>query len=117
LAGIAQLTFVTNSDNDIMKPTKNSRLLAEHLPNAHLRIYPDVGHSFLDQYLELFTDHLTALLNGSPVKRTHHSSAGRSRTSGPLTWAYTTGQAGCDSNSYKITHEYNHTLYHVSHHD
>ena len=43
--------------------TKNSHLLAEHLPNAHLRIYSDAGHGFPDQYPELFADHVRAFLN------------------------------------------------------
>ena len=50
LAGITQPTFVANGDNDTMMHTQNSHLLAEHLPNAQLRIYPDAGHGFLNQY-------------------------------------------------------------------
>jgi pimeloyl-ACP methyl ester carboxylesterase len=40
--------------------TKNSYLLTEHLPNAHLRVYPDAGHGFLYQYSELFAGHIRA---------------------------------------------------------
>ena len=47
-----------------MMLTENSRLLAEHLPNAQLRIYPDSGHGFLDQYPELFAEHVIAFLDG-----------------------------------------------------
>jgi pimeloyl-ACP methyl ester carboxylesterase len=47
-----------------MMITENSRLLAQHLPNSQLRIYPDSGHGFLDQYPELFADHVRAFLNG-----------------------------------------------------
>ena len=36
----------------------------QHLPNSQLRIYPDSGHGFLDQYPELFADHVRAFLNG-----------------------------------------------------
>jgi pimeloyl-ACP methyl ester carboxylesterase len=50
LAGIAQPVLVANGDNDRMVPTKNSHLLAERLPNARLKIYPDAGHGFLFQY-------------------------------------------------------------------
>jgi pimeloyl-ACP methyl ester carboxylesterase len=64
LAGITQPTFVANGDNDLMMITENTRLLAEHLPNAQLRIYPDSGHGFLDQYPEQFADHVRAFLNG-----------------------------------------------------
>ena len=62
LAGITQPTFVANGDNDTMMHTQNSHLLAEHLPNAQLRIYPDAGHGFLDQYPELFADEVHAFL-------------------------------------------------------
>jgi hypothetical protein len=42
--------LIANGDHDLMVPTKNSYLLAEHLPNAKLSIYPDAGHGFLFQY-------------------------------------------------------------------
>jgi pimeloyl-ACP methyl ester carboxylesterase len=64
LAAITQSTFVANGDNDTMMNTENSYLLAHHLPNAQLRIYPDSGHGFLDQYPTLFADHVNASLNG-----------------------------------------------------
>jgi len=64
LAAITQPTFVANGDNDTMMYTENSHLLAHHLPNGQLRIYPDSGHGFLDQYPELFADHVKAFLNG-----------------------------------------------------
>jgi pimeloyl-ACP methyl ester carboxylesterase len=63
LAGITQPTLVANGDDDQMMHTANSRLLAEHLPNAELRIYPDANHGFLDQYPELFADHIVEFLN------------------------------------------------------
>ena len=44
--------------------TANRSLLARKLPNAQLRIYPDAGHGFLDQYPEQFADHVRAFLNG-----------------------------------------------------
>jgi pimeloyl-ACP methyl ester carboxylesterase len=62
LAGITQPTFVANGDNDTMMHTQNSHLLAEHLPDAQLRIYPDANHGFLDQYPELFADEVHAFL-------------------------------------------------------
>jgi pimeloyl-ACP methyl ester carboxylesterase len=64
LAGMTQPTFVANGDNDTMMQTRNGHLLAEHLPNAHVRIYPDAGHGFLDQYPEPFADHVRAFLSG-----------------------------------------------------
>jgi pimeloyl-ACP methyl ester carboxylesterase len=64
LAAITQPALVANGDKDLMMITENSRLLAEHLPNAQLRIYPDSGHGFLDQYPELFAEHVIAFLGG-----------------------------------------------------
>ena len=43
-AGITQPAFVADGDNDTMMITENSRLLAQHLPNSQLRIYPDSAH-------------------------------------------------------------------------
>ena len=63
LAGITQPTFVAVGDNDTMMPVKNSQLLADLLPHAHLRTYPDANHGFLNQYPELFADHVRAFLN------------------------------------------------------
>jgi pimeloyl-ACP methyl ester carboxylesterase len=62
LAGITQPTFVANGDNDTMMHTHNSHLLAERLPNAQLRIYPDANHGFLNQYPEQFADDVHAFL-------------------------------------------------------
>jgi pimeloyl-ACP methyl ester carboxylesterase len=62
LAGITQPTLVANGDNDAMLPTKNSHLLARHLPNARLSIYPDAGHGFLFQYPAEFGAEVNAFL-------------------------------------------------------
>jgi pimeloyl-ACP methyl ester carboxylesterase len=65
LAAMTQPTLVANGDNDTMMITENSYLLAHHMPNAQLRIYPDAGHGFLDQYPEQFADHVNAFLKGA----------------------------------------------------
>ena len=41
LAGITQPVLAANGDNDRMVPAINTLLLAERLPNAELKIYPD----------------------------------------------------------------------------
>jgi pimeloyl-ACP methyl ester carboxylesterase len=64
LSAITQPVLVAGGDNDLMMITENSHLLARHLPNSQLRIYPDSGHGFLDQYPELFADHVCAYLDG-----------------------------------------------------
>lgn len=62
LAGISQPTLVANGDNDLMVPTRNSRLLARNLPNAQLSIYPSAGHGFLFQYPSEFADEVNHFL-------------------------------------------------------
>jgi pimeloyl-ACP methyl ester carboxylesterase len=54
--------LVANGDNDRMVPTPNSHLLAEHLPAAQLRIYPDAGHEFPFQYPVEFAGEVQAFL-------------------------------------------------------
>ena len=63
LAGITQPTLVANGANDMMIPTINSQLLADHLPNARLRIYPDAAHGFLFQYPRQFAELVTEFLS------------------------------------------------------
>ena len=63
LAGITQPTLVVNGRHDIMQPTINSYLLAQHIPNAQLIIYPDSGHGALFQYPRLFVDHVARFLD------------------------------------------------------
>jgi pimeloyl-ACP methyl ester carboxylesterase len=63
LAGITQPTLVANGANDMMIPTVNSQILADHLPDARLRIYPDAAHGFLFQYPQQFADLVTEFLS------------------------------------------------------
>jgi pimeloyl-ACP methyl ester carboxylesterase len=62
LAGITQPVLVAGGDNDRMVPTRNSYLLAEQLPDARLRIYPDAGHGFLFQYPREFAAQVQTFL-------------------------------------------------------
>lgn len=62
LAGITQPTLVANGNNDIMVPTVNSYLLAGHIPNAELIIYPDANHGFLFQYPHEFAGEVNRFL-------------------------------------------------------
>jgi pimeloyl-ACP methyl ester carboxylesterase len=63
LAGITQPVLVANGVNDRMVPTVNSHLLAERLPDAGLKIYPDAGHGFLFQYPAEFAAEVEAFLS------------------------------------------------------
>jgi pimeloyl-ACP methyl ester carboxylesterase len=62
LSGITRPVLVANGDNDLMVPTRNSHLLARHLPESQLRIYPDAGHGFLFQYAAEFAVDVNAFL-------------------------------------------------------
>ena len=63
LAAITQPTLVINGRHDIMQPTINSYLLAQHIPDAQLIIYPDSGHGAPFQYPHLFVDHVARFLD------------------------------------------------------
>jgi pimeloyl-ACP methyl ester carboxylesterase len=62
LRAIAQPTLVVNGIYDIVVPAVNSWILASHLPNALLVIYPDAGHGSLYQYPESFSEHALRFL-------------------------------------------------------
>lgn len=63
LQNIPHPVLVTNGIEDVMVPTKNSYILAEHLPNAQLIIYPDSGHGHLFQFPELFAENVNSFLD------------------------------------------------------
>ena len=65
LAGISQPVLIAAGDNDIMIPTPNAWLMAQHLPNARVRIYPDSGHGFLFQWPEQFAELVHSFLSGA----------------------------------------------------
>jgi pimeloyl-ACP methyl ester carboxylesterase len=62
LENIAAPTLVAGGDHDLMVPTVNSFLLAGHLPDARLTIYPDANHGFLFQYPHEFAAEVNAFL-------------------------------------------------------
>ena len=85
LAGITQPVLVANGDNDRVVPTKNSHLLAERLPNARLKIYPDAGHGFLFQYPAEFAGEVERFLNDERSGSSTRTASGRS-------WVMMTGK-------------------------
>ncbi|MBF6335538.1 alpha/beta hydrolase [Nocardia abscessus] len=54
LSRIPHPVLVANGDDDRMVPTSNSFALAQRLPNATLRIYPDAGHGGIFQHHDKF---------------------------------------------------------------
>jgi pimeloyl-ACP methyl ester carboxylesterase len=63
LRRITQPCLVVNGILDTMIPVKNSYLMAEHLPNALLLVYPDAGHGSLFQFHDSFVRHATLFLD------------------------------------------------------
>jgi pimeloyl-ACP methyl ester carboxylesterase len=63
LRSITQPTLVVSGSHDIMAPTINSYLLAQHIPNAELIIYPGSGHGALFQYAPLFVSQAAQFLD------------------------------------------------------
>jgi pimeloyl-ACP methyl ester carboxylesterase len=63
LAGIIPPVLITAGDNDTMIPTVNAYLMAQHLPDARVRVYPDSGHGFLFQWPEQFAGLVTSFLS------------------------------------------------------
>jgi hypothetical protein len=45
-----------------MFPSINAFTLAEHLPNAHLNLYPDASHGGIMQYADLFSQQANGFL-------------------------------------------------------
>jgi pimeloyl-ACP methyl ester carboxylesterase len=63
LAGITQPVLITAGDNDTMFPTSNAYVMASHLPDARVRVYPDAGHGFLFQWPVEFAEMVTSFLS------------------------------------------------------
>ncbi|MGW0338124.1 alpha/beta fold hydrolase [Streptomyces sp. NPDC003011] len=63
LNALFQPVLVADGDSDILMPPKNSHLLAKHLPNAQLSIYPNSGHGFLFQYPVKFGTQVNTFLD------------------------------------------------------
>jgi len=59
--------FVAGGDNDLLVPTVNSIALWKGIKTAHLHMYPDVGHGFLNEYAEMFAEHVRLFLDGERV--------------------------------------------------
>ena len=75
LAGVTQPVLITAGDNDTMIPTVNAYLMAQHLPEARVRVYPDAGHGFLFQWPVEFAEMVTGFL-AETIKLTSLTNAG-----------------------------------------
>ena len=63
LKEIKQPTLVFNGVDDVMIPTINSYILAEHLPDAQLVMYPDASHGAASQHADFFVEHARLFLD------------------------------------------------------
>jgi len=64
LARIRQRTLIVHGSKDIVVLPINAFLLAQHLPDAQLVMYPDASHGAQSQHAEVFLEHARLFLNG-----------------------------------------------------
>jgi pimeloyl-ACP methyl ester carboxylesterase len=61
---IRQPTLIVHGNKDVVVMPINAFLLATHLPNAQLIMYPDASHAAQSQHAEVFLEHARLFLNG-----------------------------------------------------
>ncbi len=64
LGQIRQPTLIIHGNKDVVVMPINAFLLAEHLPDAQLIMYPDASHGAQSQHAEVFLEHARLFLNG-----------------------------------------------------
>ena len=64
LPRIHQRTLVVHGSKDIVVMPINAFLLAQHLPDAQLMMYPDASHGAQSQHAEVFLQHARLFLDG-----------------------------------------------------
>jgi pimeloyl-ACP methyl ester carboxylesterase len=65
LKNITHSTLIVHGNKDIVVAPVNALILAEHLPNAQLIVYPDSSHGAQYQHAKLFLEHVKLFLNES----------------------------------------------------
>jgi pimeloyl-ACP methyl ester carboxylesterase len=63
LQTIKQPTLIVHGNKDIVVQPINAFILAQHLPNAQLIVYPDSSHGAQYQHADLFLQHAKLFLN------------------------------------------------------
>jgi pimeloyl-ACP methyl ester carboxylesterase len=64
LKSITQPTLIVHGNKDIVVTPINAFILAEHLPNAQLIMYPDANHAAYSQYAQNFLENARPFLGG-----------------------------------------------------
>ena len=64
LPRIRQRTLIVHGSKDIVVIPINAFLLAQHLPDAQLVMYPDASHGAQSQHAEVFLQHARLFLDG-----------------------------------------------------
>jgi pimeloyl-ACP methyl ester carboxylesterase len=64
LARIHQQTLIAHGSKDSVVMPINAFLLAQHLPDAQLVMYPDASHGAQSQHADVFLEHARLFLNG-----------------------------------------------------
>ena len=64
LPRIHQRTLIVHGSKDIVVLPINAFLLAQHLPDARLVMYPDASHGAQSQHAEVFLQHVRLFLDG-----------------------------------------------------
>jgi pimeloyl-ACP methyl ester carboxylesterase len=64
LGQIHQPTLIVHGNKDVVVMPINAFLLATHLPNAQLILYPDASHGAQSQHAETFLEQAQLFLNG-----------------------------------------------------
>jgi pimeloyl-ACP methyl ester carboxylesterase len=63
LKNIKHPTLIVHGNKDIVVQPMNALILAQHLPNAQLIVFPDASHGAQSQHAELFLKHAKLFLN------------------------------------------------------
>jgi pimeloyl-ACP methyl ester carboxylesterase len=63
LTNITHPALIVHGNKDIVVAPINALILAEHLPNAQLSMYPDSSHGAQYQHAKIFLEHVKLFLN------------------------------------------------------
>ncbi len=61
---IRQPALVVHGNKDVIVRPINALILAQHLPDAQLVMYPDASHAAQSQHAGVFLEHVRMFLNG-----------------------------------------------------